>query len=266
MSGGGGAGRHACGKTFRVAAKQHGWFAGPISAAIHVLDDADKVATIKELGKIYSSNPDMQKYVDIHLIIDKFDRQFNMWRNTAKLFTRTDYLMMLDVDFHLCTDFRKTIFGNPTISNMLAAGKTAIVVPAFEYLNQKDGMDYKTFPTKKAQVVQQVQAMKLDSFHSSWVSGHGATNYSHWYTATEMYPVTEYEFSYEPYVIYKKEGTPWCDERFIGYGANKAACLFEIFISGVDYYVLPDDFLIHQSHKYANHDRTREVRHPSTWP
>lgn len=198
--------------------------------------------------------------MDIHLIIDKFDRQFNMWRNTAKLFTRTDYLMMLDVDFHLCTNFRKTIFGNPTIASMLAAGKTAIVVPAFEYLNQKDGMDYKKFPTKKSQVIKQVQDMKLDSFHSSWVSGHGATNYSHWYTATEMYPVTEYEFSYEPYVIYKKEGTPWCDERFIGYGANKAACLFEIFISGVDYYVLPNDFLIHQSHKYANHDRTREVR------
>jgi hypothetical protein len=60
-------------------------------------------------------------------------------------------------------------------------------------------------------------------------------------------------------VIYKKEGTPWCDERFIGYGANKAACLYEIFISGVDFWVLPNDFLIHQSHKYAEHDRTREV-------
>ena len=235
-------------------------FTGPISAAIHVLDDAEKVATIKELGKVYNSNPDMQKYVDVHLIIDKFDRQFNMWRNTAKLFTRTDYLMMLDVDFHLCTDFRKTIFGNPEISSMLQSGKTAIVVPAFEYVEQKDGNDWRTFPVEKDQVVHQVNQLKLDTFHSAWVSGHGATNYTHWYNAKEIYPVTEYEFSYEPYVIYKKEGTPWCDERFIGYGANKAACLYEIFISGVDYWVLPNDFLIHQSHKYANHDRTREVR------
>ncbi|KAI8647199.1 glycosyl-transferase for dystroglycan-domain-containing protein [Parasitella parasitica] len=246
---------------FHVLSRLATNYQGPISAAIHVLDDQDKVNTIKELGKIYSSNSDMQKYVDIHLIIDKFDRQFNMWRNTAKLFTRTDYLMMLDVDFHLCTDFRKTIFGNPTISGMLAAGKTAIVVPAFEYLNSKDGMDWRTFPTKKSQLIKQVNAKKLDSFHSSWVSGHGATNYTQWYTATELYPVTEYEFSYEPYIIYKKEGTPWCDERFIGYGANKAACLYEIFISGVDFYVLPNDFLIHQSHKYANHDRTRERTH-----
>lgn len=36
------------------------------------------------------------------------------------------------------------------------------------------------------------------------------------------YKVTKFEPKYEPYVILKKEGTPWCDERFVGYGANKA--------------------------------------------
>ncbi|KAI9264689.1 glycosyl-transferase for dystroglycan-domain-containing protein [Helicostylum pulchrum] len=246
---------------FRVLSRLASNYKGPISAAIHVLDDDEKTATIKELAKIYNSNPNMQKYVDVHLIIDKFDRQFNMWRNTAKLFTRTDYLMMLDVDFHLCTDFRSTIFGNSKITKMLKAGKTAIVVPAFEYLEQKDGKDWRTFPTKKSGVIDQVNGLKLDSFHSSWVSGHGATNYTKWYSADEIYPVTDYEFSYEPYIIYKKEDTPWCDERFIGYGANKAACLYEIFISGVDYWVLPNDFVIHQSHKYATHDRTRERTH-----
>ncbi|KAG0280597.1 hypothetical protein BGZ96_001513, partial [Linnemannia gamsii] len=51
-------------------------------------------------------------------------------------------------------------------------------------------------------------------------------------------------------------GTPWCDERFVGYGANKAACLYEIYISGIDYYVLPNDFLIHQSHAYPESKRS----------
>lgn len=244
---------------FQVLARLATNYQGPISAAIHIMDDDEKMATIEELRETYQSSPDMQKFVDVHLIVDKFDRQFNMWRNTAKLFTRTDYLMMLDVDFHLCTDFRKSIFGDPRTAQLLASGKAALVVPAFEYVNQKDGYDWRTFPTNKQQVVKQVSQFKLDSFHSSWVSGHGATNYTRWYASDDMYPVTEYEYSYEPYVIYKKEGTPWCDERFIGYGANKAACLFEIFVSGVDYYVLPNDFLIHQSHKYANHDRTREA-------
>ncbi|KAG1451995.1 hypothetical protein G6F56_007934 [Rhizopus delemar] len=246
---------------FHVLSRLATNYQGPISAAIHVMDDKEKSKTIGELNKIYKSNPDMQAFVDVHLIVDKYDRQFNMWRNTAKLFTRTDYLMMLDVDFHLCTNFRQSIWENAEWSAMLQSGKTAFVVPAFEYLDQKDGLDWHTFPRNKAQVIKEVEDLKLDSFHSAWVSGHGATNYSLWYNTQDAYPVTEYEYSYEPYVIYKKEGTPWCDERFIGYGANKAACLYEIFVSGVDFWVLPNDFLIHQSHKYANHDRTRERVH-----
>lgn len=67
-----------------------------------------------------------------------------------------------------------------------------------------------------------------------------------------------------------------CDERFVGYGGNKAACLFELYISGVSFYVLVDDFLIHQrfvcldwphnalsdgpiSHTYAEQVRKQEV-------
>lgn len=52
-----------------------------------------------------------------------------------------------------------------------------------------------------------------------------------------------------------------CDERFIGYGGNKAACLYELYLSGVSYYVLPEDFLVHQSHAYAEKARQHEVRH-----
>jgi len=55
-----------------------------------------------------------------------------------------------------------------------------------------------------------------------------------------------------------------CDERFIGYGGNKAACLFEIYLSGVDFFVLSDDFIIHQSHPYAEQVRKHEVQHISS--
>ena len=50
-----------------------------------------------------------------------------------------------------------------------------------------------------------------------------------------------------------------CDERFAGYGGNKAACLFEMYLSGVSFYVLSDHFLIHQSHKYEEEARREEV-------
>lgn len=52
-----------------------------------------------------------------------------------------------------------------------------------------------------------------------------------------------------------------CDERFIGYGGNKAACLYELYLSGVSFYILPDDFLIHQSHAYAEKARKHERRY-----
>ena len=202
----------------------------------------------------------MKKYVDVHLIVDKYDRQFNMWRNTAKLYARTDYVMMLDIDFYLCTDFRKEILGNSEVMDMLREGRTALVIPAFEYLNQVDGIDATHFPKNKDELLEQVlDQERLDMFHAAWQPGHGSTDYGKWYAASEPYKVEEYSYSYEPYVIFKKQGSPWCDERFIGYGANKAACLYEIYLSGMDYYVLPNDFLIHQSHFYPESTRKREV-------
>lgn len=50
-----------------------------------------------------------------------------------------------------------------------------------------------------------------------------------------------------------------CDERFVGYGSNKAACLYEIFLAGAQFWVLPQDFLIHQRHPYPENDRRVEV-------
>ncbi|CAO3652862.1 unnamed protein product [Cunninghamella echinulata] len=245
---------------FPVLSRLATHYQGPISAAIHINDDETKQEVISELHDYFDKNRDMQQYVNIHLIIDTFDRQFNMWRNVAKFFARTDYIMMLDVDFHLCTNFRQRILNNPQWMAMLDAGRTALVVPAFEYLLQDDGLDAKTFPTTKQELLQLVEDEKIDMFHKSWLNGHGSTNYSKWYQTNDpsLYEVTDYNYSYEPYVIFKRQGSPWCDERFIGYGANKAACLYEIYLSGIDYWVLPEDFLIHQTHAYPESTRRKE--------
>lgn len=53
--------------------------------------------------------------------------------------------------------------------------------------------------------------------------------------------------------------TSRCDERFVGYGGNKAACLYEMHLSGISFFVLSDDFLIHQSHQYEEDARKAEV-------
>jgi len=91
----------------------------------------------------------MSTWVDVHLIIDGFERQFNMWRNIARLFARTDFVMMLDVDFALCTDFRSRIRRSEEVMEKLRQGSAALVIPAFEFVKQEDGVNSKTFPKDK---------------------------------------------------------------------------------------------------------------------
>ncbi|KAL0581338.1 hypothetical protein V5O48_000714 [Marasmius crinis-equi] len=202
----------------------------------------------------------MARNVDVHLVIDSFDRQFNTWRNIARFFARTDYVMMLDIDFFLCTDFRRAIRSSEAIMQKLREGNSAFVIPAFEYVNHSEGVDHNKFPSDKKTLLSLVKANRISMFHALWDAGHNSTDYERLYAARpgEVHKVTEYQAAYEPYVIFKKEGPPWCDERFIGYGGNKAACLFEMYLSGVSYYVLSDHFIIHQNHLYEEKARKTE--------
>ena len=104
---------------------------------------------LNELHELYASNPHMSKYVDIHLVLDPFERQFNLWRNIARFYARTNFVMMLDVDFALCTDFRSRILGSEAVMKKLNEARMALVIPAFEFIRQKDGLNASTFPTDK---------------------------------------------------------------------------------------------------------------------
>ena len=103
---------------------------------------------------------------------------------------------------------------------------------------------------------------KIAPFHATWAAGHNSTDYMRYFSippgSGEVYRVAQYQSAYEPYVIMSKH-VSWCDERFTGYGANKAACLFEMYLSGVSFYVMADHFLIHQTHKYEEAARREEV-------
>jgi hypothetical protein len=118
-------------------------------------------------------------------------------------------------------------------------------------------------------------------FHAFWGPGHNSTEYKRFYAASagDVYKVTRYQSAYEPYIIFRKDGPPWyevqhcwlflkpnfiydasrCDERFVGYGGNKAACLFEMYLSGISFYVLSDHFIMHQNHLYEESARKSEV-------
>ncbi|KAF8678953.1 Glycosyl-transferase for dystroglycan [Rhizoctonia solani] len=238
----------------------------PVSAAVHIssTNTTRRNDLLASLHAIYTSSPLFSQWVDIHVVMDQHDRQFNMWRNVARLYARTDWVMMLDVDFAVCTGvrdrFTSALKKRGEFWELARGGKVAFVVPAFEYVVQEDGKDWRTFPRTKKALIELVESRKIAMFHQSWAPGHNSTDYEHYYAAQpgEVYRVTTYQKSYEPYVIMRRDGPPWCDERFIGYGGNKAACLFSIYLSGINFYVLSDDFLIHQSHAYAEETRKNE--------
>lgn len=114
------------------------------------------------LHALYTSTPLMARFVDVHLVLTTSagDRQFNTWRNVARMFARTDYVMLLDVDFVPCTDFRRRVRGlkGGEVRRLLRNGDAALVVPAFEYVRHEDGLDAKTFPRDK-------EVCLLPSFH-----------------------------------------------------------------------------------------------------
>jgi len=123
---------------------------GPISVTVHIKDIAEHVSEVLEsLREMYTSSQLMMTFVDVHLVVDAFDRQFNTWRNIARLFARTDFVMMLDIDFLPCTDFRSVIKRSSTIFDKLYDGRAALVIPAFEYVDFHEGSNYAAFPTTK---------------------------------------------------------------------------------------------------------------------
>ncbi|EJD08397.1 uncharacterized protein FOMMEDRAFT_74587 [Fomitiporia mediterranea MF3/22] len=258
-------------------------YRGPISVTVHVsraeLAESSSggkgVNFLDALHALYSSSPLMSALVDVHLILtpSRNDRQFNAWRNAARLFARTDYVMMLDVDFVPCTDFRTRLLHTPKTSpihELLRRDRAALVIPAFEYVEHKDGTDARTFPTSKVELIKLYNESRIGMFHATWSPGHNSTDYERFLYHSqpgEVYKVSpaHYQHAYEPYVIFRRDGgertIPWCDERFVGYGGNKAACLYEMYLSGVDFYVLSDDFLVHQSHAYDEQARKLERRY-----
>ncbi|KZS88238.1 hypothetical protein SISNIDRAFT_446050 [Sistotremastrum niveocremeum HHB9708] len=259
---------------FNVLANLAERYQGPISAAIHIPSYPSPIPLLTELHKLYTSNPYMRTYVDVHLVIDSQERQFNMWRNVARYYARTELVMMLDVDFVVCTDFRTKLLAQASKSNKgktkadggimerVKSGQVALVVPAFEYVDQDEGKNVSAFPRDKPTLVDLVKKDKITMFHQSWLPGHGSTNYKKYLSLPSphtLYKVTTYQHSYEPYIIFSKSLGSWCDERFVGYGGNKAACLYGMYVEGgVEFWVMGDDFLIHRAHGYEEKVRTKE--------
>ncbi|KAJ3384753.1 hypothetical protein HDU92_003439 [Lobulomyces angularis] len=236
-------------------------FDGLFSVALHIAEDSDLSENLEKLKIFISKNREfIETRLDIHLVVDKFPRQLNYLRNVARFFSRTDLILPLDVDFMINKSFIKHVKSNDFIFGKLLNGEAVFIIPAFEYHGVHINTTYESFPQEKKDVIKLFKEEKLMIFHGTDNKGHTSTNYTMWMNTTDPYRIEPNSFSYEPYAIFNKNTVPWSDERFIGYGGNKAAWWYEIYLAGLEFWVVPNDFLIHQYHKYDDSVRLKEVR------
>jgi hypothetical protein len=135
---------------------------GPLSVTVHIplptssskSSSPTLYSSLLTLHTLVTNSPALAARTDIHLVLSPFPRAFNAWRNLARLLARTTYMLLLDVDFAVCTDWRAPVRAllrdgvNP-VAKRVREGSAALVLPAFEYMKQAEGRDQGVFPRDK---------------------------------------------------------------------------------------------------------------------
>ncbi|KAG0223069.1 hypothetical protein BGW42_006110 [Actinomortierella wolfii] len=241
-------------------------FSGPISAVLHLDQPIDLPGTtnptISRLKTLLAGNAKLRRQVDIHLITTpQSHRQYvalqqtNLHRNLARFFARTDFVMLLDADGSLpATDVARQFNSLSPWMEKLRAGNV-FVVPGFNVSMVADivegsatgtgnlvpALKVSQIPKDKAQLMADVVDGKVVLSEKTWKKSIRNVDYKKWATQTRLGAIQNYDPYFAPTVILRRDKMLWCPERF---GNNQAACLFELYLSGADFWVLPDDFTI----------------------
>ncbi|KAI9319024.1 hypothetical protein BX666DRAFT_1922330 [Dichotomocladium elegans] len=244
---------------------------GPISAVLQVPTGGSELgsgAMLENLSKIrleYKKDPFLARHVDLHLIarpsrsdngqsIVDVDRQDA--RNLARLFSRTKYVAHVPVTALWMTDLASSA---RQFADRMDRGDV-LIVPTFGFPRTHDPV-VDVWPTSKQEMTEWVDRARMGLLDYHWHLNDGPTSYAHWREATEPYLVPKYDFHYSPVYIATRDGHPWCDERFAD---EPSACLYSIYLSGANLWVLPEDYIVRTGQEPENHlsadERTRQVK------
>ncbi|KAL1915683.1 uncharacterized protein VTP21DRAFT_6442 [Calcarisporiella thermophila] len=223
---------------------------GPISATIAISTDtknslpklsAKEFALLKRIRELHQSEPVLKRSTDIHIIFESIpykpmQPRRNLHRNLARLFSRTDYIADFAPNTWPVTDIQEAL-QLPMYLDRLKDGDV-LVIPTFAYRANSTAREV---PYSKGAALRLAEAGELTLFDRSWEAGTGPTGYNTWRNENQLYKVDDFELHYEPSVIMSKSQLPWCPEKFKD---NRASCLYGAYLSGAEFYVMPEDFLI----------------------
>ncbi|WVW79811.1 hypothetical protein I302_101781 [Kwoniella bestiolae CBS 10118] len=241
------------GRLVRLAEKRR----APISVAYYI-PPRHKLATrdLLLLDKLFDTHPSLSQNVDIHLVTSSELLQPNTWRTVAHTFAGTEWVLLWDADFEACTDpqkgleeFRANVRDKKWLKN-LDQGRAALVIPSYEWVDPAFARKRDLCPTSKKELSTLFHNLTLDAFETHNPVLSHATEYNRAVDAasTDYYEVTEFEFGYEVYAIFRRDADVWYDQRLVGYGYDRGAFTAQLYLSGIDLYVLPGQYAVHEEH------------------
>ena len=227
-------------------------WSGPASVAVYV-NETESLEIIKFIEKMLPQRKDVM----FHIVYKAGEfYPINYLRNVAWNYSDTPYIFITDADLIPVPTMYESLRSSLKLQSY-DAKKTAYVVPAFETLSP--GLPY---PLYKQVLVTKLQYKTITPFKWKYFKeGHKRTDYDKWKKATEPYMVKWHKL-YEPYIVVHYN-TSRFDERFVGYGSNKASHIEELYAQQYSYIVLPNVYTIHYPHSTSTDEakfRGRSVR------
>jgi glycosyltransferase-like protein LARGE len=200
--------------------------------------------------------------VDIHVVAEPdvgAKYPVNELRNAALERATCEFVLSLDVDFVGNVDMLEQLDDVAArwrrLERQHGDRRIAVVVPAFEV---PDARRLSQMPDDKRELIDAADALRAFQVHYfKGVHAHQATDYERWLAlgngdgngdaAELLYPI-DYDYLYEPYVLIRRSECPQYDERFIGYGNDKASHIYKLNAANFQLLVAPHSFIVHRDH------------------
>ena len=126
------------------------------------------------------------------------------------------------------------------------------ILPAFAFLGTHPKTDLSPLSSKTIlkQYMDKTKKTIQTFAEYSFQKGHRKTDYSRWYREDKMYEVS-YEAGFEPYVLMYTDDVPHYPELFLGWYYDKMSVFVLMELSGYQWFVLPDVYVVHQYHQIS---------------
>jgi hypothetical protein len=197
---------------------------GPMSCAVY-LPDKQSIRSLDVL--VQKQSQAFRDMVTLHLLLEKdpidLEYPINTLRNLALFNIETEYFFILDADFMTSVNAHDYLYDfllHNKLRNDTERFSTLYVLPAFEVFDND-------VPQNRKELMHMMMGQrngdnkrrrqrKVTMFHDYYKLGHRATEYKRWFNCQDEgrthYPVTRYEYKFEPYVIGMTHAMHYFDE------------------------------------------------------